>query len=219
MLGRLRPRDTSAAKTHGAAYSRVVARLRWGLPVAALIGLAALVLWPLWQAHKVSLVMVKNIPNLMVEKLNLTGLDQNNQPYSLTADRALQAANAKNLVDLENPKGEISLNNGTWIAGHAALGRLDQAAKKLWLGGGAEFFHDQGTRFASNEMNVDFGKNIAWGGQPVVIQGSFGTIEGGGFRVLEGGSTFIVTGPARAKLRLQGGHPSGKPNINTSKAR
>jgi len=218
-LGTLRPRDTRAALSHSATYSRVVAYLRWIVPLVVLMSLGALFVWPMWQAQKISVAMVDSVPNLMVEKLNLTGLDQNNQPYSLTADRALQAIGAKNLVDLENPKGELSLQNGSWLAGHAAQGRLDQVEKKLWLGGDVEFFHDQGTRFASNEVNVDLGKSLAWGSQPVVIQGSFGVIAGSGFRMLDGGKTLIITGPAEAKLHLQGSKGSGKPDINVSHPR
>lgn len=218
-LGRLRPRDTQGVAASTRKYSRMVDMLRWVLPVVIVIGLCTLLLWPMWQANKISAVMIENVPNLMVDKLNLTGTDQDGQPYALTADRALQAANTKNLVDLEKPKGEITLKGGAWVAGIADRGRIDQNSNKLWLGGNVELFHDKGYRFNSDEMNVDINKSAAWGEQPVTIQGNFGQIEGSGFRLLDGGKTVIVTGPAKAKLSLQRLGTSDKPNINTSGSR
>ena len=218
-LGRLRPRDTAYARAHSASYTRIVDRLRWILPIVVLIGLGLLLAWPMWQNNQISAVLIDNVPNLMVEKLNLTGLDERNQPYSLTAERALQAINTKNLVDLQKPKGELTLQSGAWMAGHADAGRLDQAAKKLWLGGNVELFHDDGYRFTTDEMNVDLGKSAAWGAKPVVLQGKFGEIEGGGFRLLDGGKAVVITGPARAKLQLRAQRGSDKPNINHSQAR
>ena len=218
-LGRLKPRDTSAVKAQSQRYSRTIDRLRWILPVIVVLGICVLLFWPMWQANRISAVMVENVPNLMIESVNLTGQDEQGQPYALTADRALQAANTKNLVDLDKPKGELTLKEGAWVAVNANQGRLDQTTKKLWLGGNVELFHDGGYRFTTNEMNVDITESAAWGSQPVLIQGDFGQVEGKGFRLLDGGKSFIVTGPAKARLDLQQMGRPDKDNFNTSPSR
>ncbi|MFA6279369.1 MAG: LPS export ABC transporter periplasmic protein LptC [Bdellovibrionales bacterium] len=218
-LATLRPRDTSRAKADSQGYSRFVGLLRWVLPVTVLLGIVLLLLWPMWNSNIVSLTVVDNVPNLMVEKLNLNGLDAKSHPYTLTADRALQAATSKNLIDLEGPKGELALDNGAWLDGRADRGCLDQNTKQLWLGGNVEFFHDKGYRFSSSEMNVDMPKGLAWGTQPVVINGNFGVIRGAGFRALDSGRTIVVTGPATATLDLQERPRSDKPNVNHSPSR
>lgn len=215
-LARMRLRNTTGMAENTRKYSRLVDRLRWGLPLVAALGLGLLVFWPSWQANQLSAVMVDNVPNLMIEKLNLTGLDEKNHPYALTADRALQAANTKNLIDLDKPKGELGLEGGAWIALRADKGRIDQEAKKLWLGGNVELFHDAGYRFASPEMNADIKSSTAWGAKPVQIQGRFGEINGSGFRVLEGGKTIVVTGPATARLDLRSMSHSDKPSGDKS---
>lgn len=218
-LLRLAPRDTRTAAAQSLAYTRAVKFMRWLLPLFALFGLGLLMIWPTLRAQKISAVMVDNVPNLMVEKLHLTGIDSRNQPYSLTASRALQAANAQNLVDLERPEAEISLSSGGWLSGRAAYGRLDQKAKKLWLGGAVELFHDEGHRFLTDEMNVDLTASAVWGEKPVLLQGSFGEIRGQGFKLLEAGRVFVVVGPATAKLSLQPGQASDKRSVNTSSSR
>lgn len=206
-----RPRDTRHARAQSAAYSRTVGVLRWALPLAAFFVLAALVAWPMLRSNKIAAVVAEAIPNLVVENLHLTGLDANNQPYSLTAARALQAGGAKDLVDLEKPQGDIQLNSGSWLAGKAQLGRLDQATKRLWLGGDVKVFHDQGYEFTTSEAQIDLSKNAAWGEKPVLIQGAFGEIRGEGFRILDKGNVVVIQGHATALLNLQAKPSSDKP--------
>ena len=218
-MASLRPRDTALARAHTQRYSRLVGSLRWILPLIVLLGLGALIVWPMIETGHVSAVMVDNVPNLMIEKLNLTGTDTQGQAYALTAERALQAANTRNLVDLEKPKGELALEGGAWVAGHADRGRVDQESKKLWLGGHVELFHDEGYRFSSEEMNVDMPQSTAWGDKPVLVQGPMGTMTGTGFRLLDGGKTVVITGPAQAKLDLQRLSGSGKAKQTSGKAK
>lgn len=218
-LGRLTPRDTHGAVARSAAYSRVVGWLRMLLPVFVFLILAALFFWPGWNARKLGEKAVQNIPNLMVEKLNLTGVDPKNHAYSLTADRALQAGGLKNMVQLEKPEGEISLDEGEWLMGRAEQGRLDQVSRSLSLIGGVELFHNEGYRFTTDEMNVDMNRAQAWGDKNVLFQGSFGEIRGAGFRVEDSGSLIVIKGPATAKLSLHAGERSDKPSVNHSTSR
>jgi hypothetical protein len=92
---------------------------------------------------------------------------------------------------------------------------LDQANKKVWLGGSVEFFHDGGYRFLSDEVHIDWTKDLAWGEKPVLIQGPFGEVRGQGFRVLDGGKTLIVIG-RRRRSDLQSVGRSGKPSGKNS---
>lgn len=218
-LGLLRPRDTGAAKAQSEAYSRAVGVLRWLFPVLVTAGLALLFLWPAMQTNKISVSMEGGAPNLMVEKLHMTGIDARGQAYSITADRALQSAGQKNIVELERPKGDMALQSGAWLLGQAKAGRIDQESKKLWLTGQVELFHDQGSSFASEEMNVDFKQGVAWGDKPVLLKGTFGEIQGAGFEFKDSGKTLIIKGHATAKLSLQKRVASDKPSVNHSSSR
>lgn len=204
-LGHLRPRDTRDVRNRSAAYTRMVGFLRWFLPLMVVLTLVGLSVFPMLSSQDIAALAVQHVPNLMVEHLHLTGRDERNQAYSLTAARALQAKDAPNAntVDLVRPEAEITLDGGNWIAGQAAQGRFDQTDKTLWLGGKVEFFHDKGYRIISDEMRVDMEKKAAWSEKPVLIQGSFGEIRGQGFRLLNAGEVFVVTGHATAKLDLQ----------------
>lgn len=209
-LSSLKPRDTRKALAQSHVHTRTVGVLRWTLPLLVLFVLLALIVWPMLSTRQITTVVAENVPNLVVENLHLTGLDAKNQPYTLTAARALQAADVKNMIELEKPQGDILLESGAWLAGVAKFGRYDQANKNLWLNGDVHVFHDQGYQFSTTEAEVDLSRNAASGDKPVLIQGNFGEIEGSGFSITDKGNTVIVKGPAKARLQLQTSRPSGK---------
>lgn len=125
-LGFVRMRDTSRVLEGATAYSRVVGLLRWVLPVSVLALFAALLIWPMVGRHKLAATVAQAVPNLVVENLRMTGVDKNDEPYLLTAKRALQVQDSKAMIDLEHPQGELTLNSGAWLAGKANFGRFDQ---------------------------------------------------------------------------------------------
>jgi len=211
-LGFIKPRDTRRVAARSGANSRAVGVLRWVLPLAALLILGILILLPMLRVDKLAMTVAQNIPNLVVENLRLSGMDASNQPYSLTATKALKVATAPDMVDLEKPSGEVTLNSGAWLSGRAQHGRYDQKKQRLWLGGEVQLFHDEGYQFNTSEAQVNLENNTAWGDQPVLIQGGFGEITGQGFRVLEKGTVVIILGKARALLNLRADEASDKPS-------
>lgn len=211
LLSSLKPRDTRKDVERSRAYSHIVGTLRWTLPALMLVVLATLIAWPMVRAQKLNSIISESIPNLVVENLHLTSLDSNNQPYSLTASRALQAGDSKNVIELEQPQGEITLSSGAWLAGKAKQGSFDQKNKRLWLEGNVELFHDEGYEFKTNEALFDMKDNTAWGNKEVLIQGPFGEIHGTGFKVTDKGNVIIIKGHAMAKLNLRTALTSDKP--------
>lgn len=212
----LRPRDTRQAALEATLYSRFVGWLRWGLPLAGALFLAGLIIFPLLRSWDVK-DMGSVAPNLVVDNLRLSGVDTAERPYSLTSDKVTYAPNASHLVDLDKPQGEITLKDGAWLAGKAIHGRYDMDAKKLWLGGNVQFFHDEGYEFMTDEAQVDMKQNTAWGDDPVEIQGAFGTIKGKGFKILDKGKIFVIEGHAEAKLNLRRSQASDKPEAREDK--
>lgn len=213
VLNFLQPRETlRLIKARGG--KRLVKLLRVALPLAAIAVLAAIIFWPMINAHgggslSLAAKMIP-IPDLAVDHLRFSGTDSRNQPYSVTAERATRPGDLHEVYDLERPEGDITLQDGAWIAGKALQGRYDRAGQKLWLGGNVQLFHDQGFQFTTSEANIDMKDSSAWGEAPVVMQGNFGTIRGKGFTMLDSGNVVVVKGPARAVLNLQPEAASGK---------
>jgi len=208
----IQPRMTRRiAKARDNRITRLVARLRLWLPLSALGVIFLLFLWPVIMPNFVMPNIAKNIPDLVIDNLHYTGLDNKNQPYSLLAAQATRPASLHGIYDLTKPEGEITLQSGAWMDGKADYGRYDETNRKLWLGGNVQLFHDKGYQVTTDEAQVNLNNDDAWGDKNVLIQGAFGTIRGKGFRFLDSGHTVIVEGPATAVLSLHGTAASDKP--------
>jgi len=191
-----------------------VGRLRMWLPMLAGTVLLLLFIWPsLLPTFRMSNI-VKTIPNLVIQNLRFSGVDDKNQPYSVTAAQATQALDLRGVYDLTKPEGEITLRTGEWLDGKADAGRFDEAGKRLWLGGNVHVFHDKGYQFTTEELQANLKSKEAWGDKSVILQGDMGTIHGVGFRFMNGGNTIIIKGPAKAVLSLHKRAASDKPSLH-----
>ncbi len=211
-LAFLRPQETQR-QAKARRSPRYILFLRYILPASALLVLILLTLWPLMNPGTVASVVSRAMPDLVIQNLHFTGLDSRNQPYSLSAAKATRPGGFQNIFDLERPEGELTTDAGAWIAGKSQHGRLDQAHRRLWLGGDVQLFHDRGYQFTTDEAQIDLKDYVAWGEKPVLIQGDFGEIRGQGFRVLDSGDVVVVLGPASARLNLHAGVASDKPTV------
>lgn len=187
-------------------HTQRVAALRLGLPLAALVILAIVLLWPALTRQMISLPPLPNLPQLTMERPHFSGTDDQNRPFSLSAERAIQQPNRLLLVDLEKLEANMTMADGTPVSGSALRGRFDQGNKRLWLGGNVTVMQpSRKVRFQTNEMFVDFGQRAVWGNRPARLSGDFGTIEGQKFRVYDGGKIMMFTGAVRATLNVADG--------------
>lgn len=107
------------------------------------------------------------------------GVDDNNQPYMITADSALQH-DAQTIV-LSNIQADIFTEDNSWLSVSANKGTLNTEAKHLLLQGDVELFQDQGYEFKTQEVSVDMNQHIARGTQKVDGSGPAGVIAANGF--------------------------------------
>jgi lipopolysaccharide export system protein LptC len=184
-------------------YSIFVGFMKVLLPALAVALILLVVVWPqLSQDDSRFRIRVSDISLEQADSLNarFEGVDDRNQPFTLTADEASQTAGDDNLVHLELPKGDITLEDGTWLAMTAREGRYRRDTQVLELSGEVTLFHDQGFELRTETARVDLDAGIAQGSEPVEGQGPFGNIVSEGFRVLERGERILFTGKSRAIL-------------------
>jgi lipopolysaccharide export system protein LptC len=183
-------------------YSIFVGFMKVLLPALAAALILLVVAWPQFTIDdggfrlSVSKLAPDQADSLTMLNARFDGLDENDRPYTLTADMATQSDSDKDLVELELPKADITLEDGTWLALTARSGQYRQKSRILDLAGSVSLFHDQGFELRTEAARVDFAKGVAEGAQPVQGQGSAGFIEAEGFRVLDRGARIIFTGKA-----------------------
>ena len=188
------------------ARRRLAVRLaKWLLPLAGIGLLVAIAVWPeLDRMEDRARVSFRRVLQTQPDAVRLVepryqGLDEQNRPFTVTADVATQTENA-DVVDLDRPRADVLLTDGSWVLLESNQGRFDKAQHQLNLWGDVTLWQDGGNLLVTAEAEVLLQEGSASGDKPVAAQGPFGTLISEGFRLTERGQVVIFTGRARAVL-------------------
>jgi lipopolysaccharide export system protein LptC len=196
-------------------YSGFVRSLRFILPLVAL-GLTVIVLT--WEEAGRRVEPLKkeevipasaNIQNELLKPV-YNSVDEKNQPFSVTAARAVQGRENPDIVELDKPVAELVQTDGSKIAGDAALGLYEQKSQKLNLSGDVHLKHSNGFTLSTEELRIDLATQKAYSGRDVKVEGPEGTIDATGLEGDTGAGSIIFTGPARVVLQSDGNFFSPK---------
>jgi lipopolysaccharide export system protein LptC len=187
-------------------YSLFVGMMKVLLPALAAALILLVFAWPqiTFKDDRFGLGMTRltldQAENLTMLNARFDGVDEQRQPYSITADMATQSKQDENLINLELPKADMTTEDGAWLALTARMGEYRRSDELLDLAGSVSLFHDRGFELRSESARIDLEAGTAEGQEPVEGQGTFGTIDAEGFRVLDSGRTIIFTGKSRLIL-------------------
>ena len=81
------------------------------------------------------------------------GIDKENLTYSITADLARNLTLGTPSVELEMPKADIALSDGSWLVLTAKNGVFQEAKNTLDLIGSVNLFHDSGYEFQTKKAS------------------------------------------------------------------
>jgi lipopolysaccharide export system protein LptC len=185
----------------------MITATKFVLPVAALALLATIALWPELDreqsAARIALRALTEVDGAEVIDAHYHGVDDQGRPYTLTAATAKQEGEEK--VNLTQPVGDLTLQNGTWMSMKSKLGVFIQHSNLLDMWKDVVLYRDDGTTMYTQSMSMDLKNGAAAGSQPVHAEGPFGTLDAHGFALVDKGSVVQFTGPA--KLVLNGKQP------------
>jgi lipopolysaccharide export system protein LptC len=190
----------------GTGHSRVVAWLKWLLPMLAAALLLIVGAWPQLRSSFDKLgqdlprIDLREARDLRMASPRFVGLDRENRPYTVIADVGRQSPEKDDLVTLEAPKADMTLSSGAWVALHAMTGLYRGQTQRLDLFGEVSLFHDNGMTFVSDSAEVDLAAGTAEGNEKVNGHGPAGEIESEGFRILDKGNVIVFSGKASALL-------------------
>jgi lipopolysaccharide export system protein LptC len=176
---------------------------KWLLPLAAMVLLATIALWPeLDRATAKARLAMGHISGeveggrLIDARYN--GLDEKGRPYTLTAATARQLDPER--VGLTLPKGDITLENGTWLMLNSKSGTFVQHLSQLDLQNDVTLYRDDGTTLHTEAASIDLKAGAAAGADPVHAEGPFGVLDAQGFAVMDKGTSIDFAGPAHVVL-------------------
>lgn len=187
-------------------YSRFVAIAKLVLPLVAVALFALVWAWPNLRGGDLrfrlgfSDFVTRETAGPSMINPRYVGTDKNQQPYSITSNVARKSPADRMKIDLEVPKGDIVLNDGTWLMLSADAGVYARTAKTLDLTGGVTLFHDSGYEIRTDSAYVDLDQGTAAGDQPVHGQGPFGDLRAEGFILLDKGKVIHFTGKSKLTI-------------------
>lgn len=207
-LTRLHPRETSGLFGSIVRYTSYVRFSKFTLLGVAFLLLLSIVITPLWRAEGEGMRLVFTTMEKMdpkePEMLNpkFQGVDENNQPFTITADRATQIDS--NTVRLLRINADLAAEQGTrWlnVIANEALYHLDR--KTITLTGNVQLFEDQGYELHTQEVLVDINAKTATSTTTFSGQGPAGMINAQGFYIANAGAVMQFSGPVTVTLYPQ----------------
>ena len=127
-------------------------------------------------------------------------MDQNNQPYILTAERAFQSPDDMDMITLENPTADMKMTNGENVSLRSNDGLYNQDNQILDLSGDVTLNHDEGYSLRTSTLKLNVLNRTAQTDDSVSAEGPDSHIEASGLDADANASVYIFKGPAKLTL-------------------
>jgi lipopolysaccharide export system protein LptC len=194
----------TAAKAPPARRGRVVRLAKFGLPVVALALLSSIALWPeISRTIERSRVTWHRLTSIdpssgTMRRPRYRGYDGQNQPYTVVADTADRVGQER--FNLRQPRGDLTLHNGTWLQVRSKRGAYFQHSDLLDLYQDVLLYRQDGTIMQSASASIDMHGGAVTSDDPTHAEGPFGTLDAQGFTLLDKGNIVQFHGPAKLVL-------------------
>ncbi|BDA87048.1 membrane protein [Aureimonas sp. SA4125] len=184
-------------------HSRLVSLLKIGLPaLAAVIVVGGIAVTWLARALpddvSVSSAGLED-GRIVMEDPRMSGYDKNQRPYSMVAERAIQALDGSG-IDLEKVKANITISDNATADVTATRGHYDPKSQQLRLYEDVQVKTSSGMSISLSDAQIDMASGSMVGAGPVSITTPNQTIESGNLDVKEGGKMLSFGG--RVKMTL-----------------
>jgi lipopolysaccharide export system protein LptC len=123
----------------------------------------------------------------------LSGLDENNQRFEVSAASAMQAASNPALITMEGIRARMTLKDGGWVRVEARGGEFDSDINLLTLVDDIEVTMSSGYVARLNGAKVDFNKGTLESGNPVLVFTDAGIISANAVQILDKGKLVRFT--------------------------
>ncbi len=181
---------------------------KWLLPAGALALLASVALWPelarVGESGRVAFRRAFSaVPDSgKLREARYRGVDERGRPYTVTADWASQDGPLR--VNLQEPKGDMLLEGGSWVMVQSRDGVYIQHSGQLDLSRDVVLYRDDGTVMRTQSASVDVKNSAAASNEMTHAEGPFGVLDAQGFTLVDKGAVVQFHGPARLVLNGAG---------------
>lgn len=182
---------------------RIAKTLRWGLAAAAAGIVAFTLLWPEIGKEEARLKLAsgraeETIASSKDTAINSTfkGIDKYGRPFQVTSPHTESSDPERGTLDLAMPVADMTTSDGRRLHVTADRGLYDPQAKTVDLWENVVFIDENGYRVDTSQAKVELNEGTVSGPNAVLGTASFGSVDGIGFRLVDGGDKVFVYGPA-----------------------
>ena len=138
--------------------------------------------------------------NQVLVKPIFMGLNKKEQPFKVTASKATRFKEETNTFYLENPIGEILIdNNKYYLSGNNGV--YDKNIQELKINGDVKFNNNLDLKFSTTEVFFDFKKQVLFGEKAVSGYRNNTKIDSQGIKILNKENKIIFTGKTKLLLK------------------
>ena len=137
--------------------------------------------------------------NQVLVKPIFMGLNKKEQPFKVTASKATRFKEESNTFYLENPVGEILIDNDKYfLSGNNGI--YDKNIQELKINGDVKFNNNLDLKFSTTEVLFDFKDQILFGEKAVSGYRNNSKIDSQGIKILNKENKIIFTGKTKLLL-------------------
>lgn len=204
-------RGTTAENiNHG--YSNFIRKIKLALPITALLLIGVIIGWNNFEDDKIIPIKQEDVQPEVKREIGKNELvnpkfdskDGKGQPFTITADSAIQENKDNGEMLLENPVGQLTLNNGDIISLKSNNGDYKQLEQYLDLHEDVVLTHSAGYTMETSVLHVDMKTEKAWSEEVVRVTGPQGSIDAQGVTALSKDEIIIFKGPTKMLINMNG---------------
>ena len=138
--------------------------------------------------------------NQVLVKPIFMGLNKKEQPFKVTASKATRFKEESNTFYLENPVGEILIDNDKYfLSGNNGI--YDKNIQELKINGDVKFNNNLDLKFSTTEVFFDFKDQVLFGEKAVSGYRNNSKIDSQGIKILNKENKIIFTGKTKLLLK------------------
>ena len=138
--------------------------------------------------------------NQVLVKPIFMGLNKKEQPFKVTASKATRFKEESNTFYLENPIGEISIDNDKYfLSGNKGI--YDKNIQELKINGDVKFNNNLDLKFSTTEVFFDFKEQVLFGDKAVSGYRNNTKIDSQGIKIFNKENKIIFTGKTKLLLK------------------
>ncbi len=190
-------------------HHRFVYLMRVLLPVLASGMVLALLVWPqiakradfITGALKNSVRPTNLQAKIDMKKVQFFSEDEKGQPFTVSSEKIVEIDPENKVVQMDNPKGEMSLNSGIKLTSNSPLAWFYQDTQVVYFKQDVVVFSDNGYQADLSDVVVDYKKQLSYSNNPLKVRGEKMDLDSKGFYMRQNGEELDFKGPAKVVLK------------------